>query len=419
MRNAGNTAVYFACSLSIVLLGSCAKSIWSGRAMRDDVQAQIDCLMSEISEDEDEDASRAAHSQAAEQLVKFGHQNPKVINRIIECLNAGRRNARFWAASILLRIGPKANAAIPRLVQILEDREEDDGVRGVAGGALGFMGPDAIPVLGKLLNESKDAYVRRKAADAFCRHCEYAKEAVPLLLRGVRDPDREVRLNTVSSLVAFGQPGVPMLVDALAKEPISAKLYIAEALSKIDVERVPEMVPILLDGIELSDADDRAQAAWTFSELAEKRRNLVSVLDEATVQRMVKSLAMHLRNDDSRVRSAAAQTLGSCGVEAQQAVSDLVQCLSDNDWLVRGWGVRSLARIGRPAKQVVTALTQALSDQETEVRGAAVDGLGDLGIDAAGALDALGEALRRNKDDHEMAVRIRLAISKITTQRRR
>jgi len=420
MRNAGNTGAYFAPSLLVLLLESCTITsspadmpAWSGNAMSDEVKTQLDCLTRDIYEDEEEDARRAAQSRAADELVELGRRNPDVIDRVIDCLQDDNRNARYWAASILLRIGPDAKNAVPRLVHLLEDKAENEGIRSIAGNALGYMGTDAIPVLGRLLSRSQDAFVRRKAADAFCRHHHNAKHAIPLLLKGTQDADREIRLVTVSSLVAFGQQAVPVLRDALRDEKTNAGLYIAATLVKLDIDSISEVVPILLDGIELSDAFDRAQAAWTCGEIAEKYRDLRRILDTVAIERIVKSLRLLLGDEDSRVRSSAASTLGSYGMFAQEAVPDLCQRLSDEDWLVRGWAVRSLGKIKCPSDQVVAALTAAISDDEGEVRGAAVDALGAMGAEAVDAVVALERALGRHADDHEMLRKIRLAMRKI------
>jgi hypothetical protein len=412
------------CVLAIITVGCSRIEMGRGLStqgqtpMDDEIQECIACLQREITDAADFDAEHNAKVIAADRLVELGRENAIIIADVIRCLRSHSIDARYYGCSILLRIGPAARDAIPELARRLEDQEEHEGVRSIASNALGFMGPAAIPVLGSLLAESQDPYVRKHAADALCRQQENPEDSVRALLKGLEDIDRGVRRASLSSLVHFGKPAVQLLQEALQGAKGGTRVYIAKALVVLDPACIRLVTPVLLEGLGLLDSDDRAQAGEAWTEIAEIHSNLEKVLDRGTIERLVTALKQHLQDRDSRVRRTSAATLGSCGSAAELLVPDLVHCASDEDWLVRGWAIRSLGRIKRPAKPIVAALTQALSDEESEVQGAAADALADLGIDAIGALHRLEEALHRHKGDEEMTARLRGAIFRIRRLKR-
>jgi HEAT repeat protein len=89
---------------------------------------------------------------------------------VSEALQALRDNdwqVRTAAAMALEEIGPRAIAAIPALIQTLEQDKRED-VRRAAAEALGSIGPRAIEAVSALSRalEDQSAYVRWAAAKA-------------------------------------------------------------------------------------------------------------------------------------------------------------------------------------------------------------------------------------------------------------
>jgi HEAT repeat protein len=106
-----------------------------------------------------------------------------------------------------------------------------------------------------------------------------------------------------------------------------------------------------------------------------------------------------LKDSDSGVRAAAAESLGRLSDYARDAVPALAETFKDKkaDRFVRGYAAFAIGRIGgETAKGVVPALAEALSDKDTpeEVRRSAATAIGALKDDGAGGAAALGQALK-------------------------
>jgi len=84
----------------------------------------------------------------------------------------------------------RPGAAVAVLTEKLKDK--DRSVQYLAAGALGYVGPEAVPVLITVLNH-KDKNLRRIAAMSLSKTGAAAKDAVPALTEALKDPDKAVR----------------------------------------------------------------------------------------------------------------------------------------------------------------------------------------------------------------------------------
>ena len=140
---------------------------------------------------------------------------------LISMLRDAAPGIRAQAALALGRIGPEAKAAIPDLVPLLND--PDHAVRAAAAGTLGHIGPQAeaaIPALVRYIRANRDepryapvyslpgidaaavpalldlfqhdGELRGAAGGALGSMGPSAKDAVPVLIEGLRSPDREL-----------------------------------------------------------------------------------------------------------------------------------------------------------------------------------------------------------------------------------
>ncbi len=138
-----------------------------------------------------------AESAARGALVKIG--SPAAVRAFIGELWSAEHRRRHSAALRLGEMGPKAKAAIPDLVRLLND----NGDRGpyvipYAVFALGKIGPDAVPALLKKLGD-KDGRSLLNAVRALREMGPGAKESVPALetlaathrVKAVRDEAKE------------------------------------------------------------------------------------------------------------------------------------------------------------------------------------------------------------------------------------
>jgi HEAT repeat protein len=119
-----------------------------------------------------------------------------------------------------------------------------------------------------------------------------------------------------------------------------------------------------------------------------------------------------LKDTDSGVRAAAAESLGRLSDYARDALPALINTFKDKkaDRFVRGYAAFAIGRIGGDeAREAVPSLAEALTDKASpdEVRRSAATALGALKKDGTGGAKALGQALK----DKNVAVRRAAAAS--------
>jgi HEAT repeat protein len=98
-----------------------------------------------------------------------------------------------------------------------------------------------------------------------------------------------------------------------------------------------------------------------------------------------------LKDEDGRVREAAAQAVGQMGPEALPA---LVGMLEHTDKYVRRHAVWALGKLGPLARPALADLCEALRDPDPRTGSGAAQALGNMGADGADAVPALAEAMR-------------------------
>jgi HEAT repeat protein len=147
----------------------------------------------------------------------------KTVNQWIEQLKKETKQNRvipFGATSALEKMGPSAEAAIPVLIEALENEEIDSSERGNAAFALGGIGRAAVPGLIETL-ERGDETARAWAAYALNRIGPDAKSAISALARALDDEWWWARQNAAIALGRIGpdaKSAVPALKQALKDE---------------------------------------------------------------------------------------------------------------------------------------------------------------------------------------------------------
>lgn len=295
---------------------------------------------------------RTADLQIAAALARIDPCHEQARQALLSAL--GGEEDFDYAAELIAEIGPSANWAIPHLLQAwrraVADPEHDFEADSVVG-ALGAMGPGAVPALIEALN-STDYDSSEAAAEA------------------------------LSNMGSEASPAVPVLIKRLAGE--HPDLFI-QALRKIGPE-ASSAIPHLAQLPDLY-ADEAAQA--------------LANTGKASVPRLTAAL----RTQSLRWRSAAAQALGQIGPEAHEAIPALLAALHDPRMAVRAHSAEALGKIGTDTDRTVPALASALTDEYVEVRRRAAEALGLLGDDAKAAMPALNKALA----DEFQAVRLEAA----------
>ena len=125
---------------------------------------------------------------------------------------------RIWATRALGLIGAKSSIVVPTLLLMLDDANVD--IRNAAAYQLGTIRPtrEVLPALLGKLNDGKPPERSLAACTLGMLGPEVATDALPALIRALRDEDDEVRMGAVTSLMEFGQaaaPAAPALRQAL------------------------------------------------------------------------------------------------------------------------------------------------------------------------------------------------------------
>ena len=105
----------------------------------------------------------------------------------------------------------------------------------------------------------------------------------------------------------------------------------------------------------------------------------------------IPALVAALKDDDAKVREAAAQAVGQMGPEALPALAGM---LDHTDKYVRRNAVWAMGKLGPAARVAIRDLCQALKDADPRTASGAAQALGNMGPAGAEAVPPLAEAMR-------------------------
>jgi HEAT repeat protein len=192
-------------------------------------------------------------------------------------------NLRQTAAEALGRIGPEAKGAITTLVTILTD--SDPNIRQAATEALGKIDPDwAASQAAKnertritaLIETFRSTGMPRATAEALGKLSpDGKKEAVPILVAGLKDNDWRFRQGVVQGLGEIGlsvQEVLPALIVALKDSDSDVRRVAAQALGGPNIAPgAKEAIPALKVALEDSDSGVKKAATEALAAITAQR----------------------------------------------------------------------------------------------------------------------------------------------------
>jgi HEAT repeat protein len=188
-------------------------------------------------EETDTNENEYVRRAIVEALGTIGDDPASVVPVLIKALADKRPVVRLIAVRTLASFGATAEAALPRVTELLQD--PDGSVREEAADRLDSFGPKAgkaaIPALIKALRDSS-WLVRWQAARTLGRLREEPMTVVPALIEALGDEHYAVRMWAAWSLGWFGgdaQAAVPRLTQLLQDKEPNVPDYAAEALKRI------------------------------------------------------------------------------------------------------------------------------------------------------------------------------------------
>jgi HEAT repeat protein len=322
---------------------------------------------------------------------------------------------RLAALGVLRRMGPAADAAVPDLIDCLDD--EETALDALV--ALAWMGERAVPALVAGLEARRPGPVRRKAMWGLCRLAPASRRAVPEMLAGLTDADVQVWAATAlgecplersaaapllaacqaadsqvrsAALVALAgattvEERLPVLIRALLDEDYDVQICAAREISRVGRQALPAL-PGLLEALQAP----RLRGNDAFAEV-------LGSFGAAAVPPLCHLAGTHA---ESKVRARALGALAAVGPEARPALPLLLGALKDDDRAIRAQAARVLAALGPESRAALPALIEQFRESSSALLDAAYEALEAIGPEAVPPLIA---ALRHR----ELEVRMRAA----------
>jgi HEAT repeat protein len=234
---------------------------------------------------------------------------------------------------------------------------EDGEVRRSAAGALGDLGPRAqaaAPRLGSLLDDP-DRLVASAAARALTK---FGGASVAVLAEALKSPNREANklvLESLRNLWDSAEPAVPALVEVVEHGDAELK--------KIALG--------VLTGIR-TDSPEAVQAAIAAAADPSLRGAALSLLRVAgaAAEPSLPLLRRALGDEDPKVRVEAILAIGSVGKPAALAMPDLIRAYRVGTHAERSAILTALPRIDPSSEPAMELFVAALGDAEPELRAA-------------------------------------------------
>ncbi len=227
-------------------------------------------------------------SEAAEKLAAM--KSPRVAPDLIALMKDPVPDVRMRAARALGHL--EARTSIKPLIEAFRDPDRWSALR--IADILGGMGPEAA---GELIESFATLPIRARVAAVDCLGRSRSHRAVPLLIKLLSDPDRDIRARAAHSLGLIGDPNfTPDLLRSLKDPAWPVRAMAAKALGKLGR---PEAVPPLREALKDREWWVRINAAEGLRKMGEK--GLTALVDA-------------IEAEDRYARHAAVATLEGAGV---------------------------------------------------------------------------------------------------------
>lgn len=297
-------------------------------------------------------------------LSAFAEHGKAAVPNLITAL--GSKEAAYWACLVLAEIGPDAAAAVPALIETLQDDRPD--VRREAILALAEMGEAAAPAVPALANALDCEINAVPATYALGRIGKISGEVEAKIEKNAQGSDKILGAASLWALAKMHpddeqlvRKTVRRLADLLKDENERHRKAAAEAL--VDLDPDPKIARPLLKKA-MDGASPQALDAVM---------DVMAGLGEKVVPRLIEALGA------KEVRRRAAAILARIGPPAKAAVPALVDALGDESSETRNEVLFALGAIGPGAEAAVPAIAKALHDPDMNVRYAACYALSQIG----------------------------------------
>jgi HEAT repeat protein len=277
-----------------------------------------------------------------------------------ELLKSEKSHRHLEVMGVLRELGPEAGMTAAALGQVLSTSSQDLEMHQQAALTLAEIGPEsraAIPALRGALGDSP--IITRMAAARALWQAGCQREAAPIVMKALKDPDNEVRKVAAETLGKIGPKArmvVPELRSMLQDKKAPMRADLALALWRVGKEGD---CPSSSRGQSpfLPDAPSRESSAGT----EELRKEALDALIEV------------LRRGIPQERGPAAEALREIGPDARRAIPALIAALKEQSGDDPGYeqemkcrAVEALGAMGSEAKAAVPTLLAALGEKSLD-----------------------------------------------------
>jgi HEAT repeat protein len=303
-------------------------------------------------------------------LHAIAEAGPEAVPGLIQALK--NDNAAYWACLALREIGQPAKAAVPALIEKLDDKRPE--VRREAILALAAMETAAEPAAARIAAALDDELTSHAATYALGRIGSIPPGVETKIRANVESADKTLGITSLWTLVRvhldnqqLRRMATARFVQSLKDEDALVRSAAAQAIASLPP--APEItLPLLEAG--LRDADETA---------LHHALDALAAIGPAATPALINALK------HEKLRGHVAYIIGRIGPDAAAATPELVKLIADKDEHVSLEAIIALANIGPGAKDAVPTLIKALSQSDHPHAHAAAYALGRIGPDAAAA----------------------------------
>jgi HEAT repeat protein len=166
-------------------------------------------------------------------VVAFGTE---AVEPLLDALKSRTKtpNSHNCCQQALVQLGAKAKGIIPSLIEMLKG--EDPSLRGTADAVLQSIGADAVPALVKAIRDKTNDY----ADGTLGRLGAKARPAIPELVKLLKDTDPKLRLRAVRCLLQLGpeaDDALPALREAAQDGDLTVRRFAEQAVRNAEGRR--------------------------------------------------------------------------------------------------------------------------------------------------------------------------------------
>jgi HEAT repeat protein len=319
--------------------------------------------------------------------------DPTVRMRAVSALAAGGKDAvpflvealknekaAYWACIALNRIGPEAQAAVPSLTKLLEDKNPQ--IRREALLALAEIGKPAATAIPQIVKTIANSVDRTTAIYTLGRIGVPAANAEEKIKQYINNPDKFLATISIWTLAKLhpenkqlAREATEQLFAGLKSDDPQLRTLCARGLALL--KPGPEIaLPVMEKAFQGADEQVMRGAL-----------DALAGLGPAAVPKLIEALKYE------KIRPYVIYIIGQNGPAAKAAVEELVKYIDDKNPRVQHETMIALAKIGPAAKNAVPEVIKALEKNEGSLACAATYALGSIGADRKEASELISKNL--------------------------